>query len=83
MRDRRLEREALHHKDMLAIAKHTLDFLTTKKLRWDRRAGRSTPVSSDATVILSAPPVSVKGVERVGCLRTLAGGMLLRNRSPN
>jgi pSer/pThr/pTyr-binding forkhead associated (FHA) protein len=74
MRDRRLEREALHHKDILSIAKPTLEYFNDEEEALGSKGGRSTPVSSDATVILSAPPVSVKGVDRVGCLRTLAGG---------
>jgi pSer/pThr/pTyr-binding forkhead associated (FHA) protein len=74
MRDRRVEREPLHHQDVLAIAKHTLEFYNDEEVPPALSEEPSGPVSSDATVIMAAPPPPVKGLQRVGCLRTLAGG---------
>jgi pSer/pThr/pTyr-binding forkhead associated (FHA) protein len=77
LKDRRVEREALHHKDTLSIAKHTVEFFNDEEVATPKAEGKSTPVSSDATVIMTAPPPLVKASERVGFLRTLAGGSAL------
>ncbi|MBL8024344.1 MAG: FHA domain-containing protein [Elusimicrobia bacterium] len=73
LRERRVERELLHHKDELAIAKHTLEFYNDEEVPPSSRAEPAGPVSSDSTVIMAAPPPAVKGTERVGYLRILAG----------
>lgn len=77
LRDRRVAREVLHHKDTLSIAKHTVEFFNDEEILTPAAEGKSTPVSSDATVIMSAPPPLVKASERVGYLRILAGGNAL------
>lgn len=74
LRDRRVEREVLHHKDELAIAKHTVEFFNDEEVPAPKTGGRGAPVSSDATVIMAAPPPTPKGAERVGHLRMLMGG---------
>jgi len=74
LKDRRVTRDVLHHKDELAIAKHTVEFYNDEEVTAPKPEGARAPVSSDATVIMSAPPAMPKGVERVGHLRTLAGG---------
>lgn len=74
LRDRRVEREALHHKDALAIAKHTVEFFNDEEAQGSLSESRSSRVSSDATVIMTAPPPSPKGPERMGYLRILVGG---------
>jgi pSer/pThr/pTyr-binding forkhead associated (FHA) protein len=74
LRDRRVEREVLHHKDELAIAKHTIEFFNDEELATPKAGVRDAAVSSDATVIMSAPPPTPKGPERLGHLRTLVGG---------
>lgn len=74
LRDRRVDREVLHHKDELAIAKHTVEFYNDEEVAAPKTSGRGAPISSDATVIMAAPPPTPKGPERVGHLRTLAGG---------
>lgn len=77
LRDRRVQREALHHKDTLSIAKHTVEFFNDEEIVSSTTEGKVPPVSSDATVIMSAPPPPVKASECVGYLRTLAGGNAL------
>ncbi|MBK8574853.1 MAG: FHA domain-containing protein [Elusimicrobia bacterium] len=73
LRDHRLEREPFHHKDILAIAKHTVEFFNNEEVLVPAPGKTATPVSSDATVIMAAPPPVPKGAERLGCLRSLSG----------
>jgi pSer/pThr/pTyr-binding forkhead associated (FHA) protein len=73
LRDHRVDRDALHHKDVLAIAKHTVEFFNDEEVLPAAPEKSATPVSSDATVIMAAPPVVPKGQERMGCLRPLSG----------
>ena len=74
LRERRIEREPLHHKDELAIAKHTVEFFNDEETAAPPAEKPSSPISSDATVIMAAPPPAPKGPERLGHLRTLMGG---------
>ncbi len=74
LRDRRVGREVLRHKDELAIAKHTIEFFNDEEIPESKKGPRDVPFSSDATVIMAAPPPTPKGPERLGHLRTLLGG---------
>jgi pSer/pThr/pTyr-binding forkhead associated (FHA) protein len=71
LRDHRLERESLHHRDVVAIAKHTVEFFNDEEVSVPVPGKPAPPLSSDATVIMAAPVPVPKGAERLGCLRTL------------
>lgn len=74
IRNRRVEREPLHHNDVLAIAKHTVEFFNDEETSPSEAATAVGPASSDATVIMAAPLAAPKPSQRVGHLRTLVGG---------
>ena len=74
MKNRRVERDPLHHNDALAIAKHTVEFFNDEETSPSEPPTPVGPASSDATVIMSAPPAAPKSSQRVGHLRTLVGG---------
>jgi pSer/pThr/pTyr-binding forkhead associated (FHA) protein len=72
LRDQKIARAALRHGDVLAIAKHTVEFVNEAEALAALPAKE--PVSSDATVIMTAPPPAVRaGPERIGHLRVLMG----------
>lgn len=75
LRGVKITKVPLHHQDELAIAKHTLVFINDEEAAASAKAA---PVSSDATVIMTAPRPAVSsspsGVERVGHLKILVGG---------
>lgn len=72
LRDRRIASEPLHHRDELAIAKHTVEFYNDEETP-AAPVSSVVPVSSDATVVMAAPPPMPAASSRLGHLRILVG----------
>jgi pSer/pThr/pTyr-binding forkhead associated (FHA) protein len=72
LRDRRISTEPLHHRDELAIAKHTVEFYNDEETPSTVEKS-AVPLSSDATIVMTSPPALPAAVSRVGFLRILAG----------
>ena len=75
LRDQKITRSPLHDGDVIAIAKHTVEFVNEEEaLVRSMTPPAKEAVSSDATVVMAAPPSAPKaGSERIGHLRVLVG----------
>lgn len=70
--DRKVTRSVLRHKDVLVIAKHTVEFED------ELEPAKPGPViketfSSEATTVMTVPPPSAKTTEKVGFVRVIEG----------
>jgi pSer/pThr/pTyr-binding forkhead associated (FHA) protein len=81
LKDRKILKAVLHNKDEVFIAKHSIVFLNDQETA-SPAASASQSVSSDSTVVMSAPPKPVApstggtsrpAAEAVGALRVVAG----------
>jgi pSer/pThr/pTyr-binding forkhead associated (FHA) protein len=63
LRDRRISTEPLHHRDELAIAKHTVEFYNDEETPSTVEKS-AVPLSSDATVVMTSPPAAGRCVAR-------------------
>jgi hypothetical protein len=79
LKDRKILKAAVHNKDEVGVAKHLIVFLNDQEVLTP--AEGEAPVSSDATIIMTAPaastaknkPPELKAAETVGAMRVVSG----------